>query len=100
MAKIKNVYGQVDGLTGETEAIIGRIRDVIIPDVKRRWEETMASFSGDGANAFSDITRDFHTRLGGLEAAMARLNGTVNKISGTGGDVQALDSRLSGLFRA
>ncbi|MGW4091293.1 hypothetical protein [Nocardia sp. NPDC004750] len=98
MGRIKNVYGQVDGLTADTEQIIGRIREQIIPDVKKRWDETLATFQGDGANAFSDITRDFHSRLGALEAAMAHLNGKVTKISGSGGDVQTLDHRLSGLF--
>lgn len=96
--RIKNNYSQVDGLTAETEAIIGRIRDQIIPDVRRRWEETMSGFSGEGAQAFSGITMEYTKRLDGLEAAMARLNGTIGKISGSGGDVQLLDKRLSGLF--
>lgn len=98
MAQISNNYGQVDALTGETNRQVTRLRDEIIPDVKKRWDETVATFQGEGADAFGAITKEFHARMSALEESLKNLNSRVIEIAASGGTVQQTDGQIAKLF--
>lgn len=99
MAQIYNNYGQVAELTGRVTTQVGIIRDQIIPDVKLRWDETVATFTGEAADAFVDITREFHQRMDALQESLKGLNTTVIDIAAHGGTVQQNDGAMAKLFR-
>ena len=98
MGNIYNNYGQVDQLTAEANAQCARIRDQIIPDVKKRWDETVANFTGEGSDAFQVITKEFHQRMTALEESLKNLNTTVIQVAASGGNVQLTDKQIAKLF--
>ncbi|MEU4314131.1 hypothetical protein [Nocardia sp. NPDC024068] len=99
MGEISNHYGKVDELTGETNRQVTRLREEIIPDVKNRWNETVATFQGDGADQFGVITKEFHARMSALEESLKNLNSKVIEIAASGGSVQQTDSAIARLFQ-
>lgn len=91
-------YGEVDALTAEASAQCARLRDQIIPDIKTRWDETVAGFTGQGSDAFQDITRVFHASMSALEESLKNLNSMVIEVAASGGSVQLTDKQIAGLF--
>lgn len=100
MSTIKNVFHQADALTGETKSLLSEIQNTIIPDLKRRWTETVETFSGQGEQAFSATTQRFNGKLDNLGRNAMAMNHKVTEITGSGGRVQEVDSAIAKLYES
>lgn len=100
MSTIKNHYPQADALTAETKSLLSEIQNTIIPDLKRRWTETVQTFSGQGEQAFSGTTHRFNGKLDNLHRNAIAMNHKVTEITGSGGRVQEVDNAIAKLYQS